>query len=200
MSAYLQGMGIGAGLIIAIGAQNAFVLSQGVRRQYQWMVATICSLIDVVLIFSGAAGIGAVVAANPNLGRMVAWGGALFLFYYGWRSLRSAMAGEALAANEGDGGGWRQVVGGTLAVSLLNPHLYLDTLVLLGSCSGRFGEGGRYLFALGACSASVVWFFTLSLGGVVLAPLFRSRGAWRVLDLLVCMTMWGIAMRLLPWA
>ncbi len=198
MEAFLQGLGIGAGLIIAIGAQNAFVLSQGVKRQYQWLVACICSFCDVVLIFSGAAGTGGIVAANPGLRSAAAWGGAIFLLWYGGRSLLSAIAGNALFTNGGERQSRRNIATATLAVTLLNPHIYLDTLVLLGSCSGRFMGAGRYLFALGACSASVMWFFALSLGGVVLAPLFRNRLAWRLLDTLVCLTMWTIAVRLLP--
>ncbi|MFH0783290.1 MAG: LysE/ArgO family amino acid transporter [Pseudomonadota bacterium] len=198
MIAYFQGMGTGAGLIIAIGAQNAFVLSQGVRKEHNWLVAFICSMCDSLLIFLGAVGVGTAVAASPLLREIAGWGGALFLAYYGWRAMRAAMVAETLkVTTEGYASRWA-VATATLAVTLLNPHVYLDTLVLLGGMSGRFSGNGRYLFALGASSASLIWFYTLSLCGILLAPLFQTRMAWRVLDGLVCLTMWGIAFQLLP--
>ncbi|WP_205749211.1 LysE/ArgO family amino acid transporter [Desulfopila sp. IMCC35008] len=199
MTIFLQGLGTGAGLIIAIGAQNAFVLSQGVRKQYVWIVAMICAVCDGVLIFSGAAGVGKMVATNSILKEITAWGGALFLFYYGIRSLQSAIAGGALerSVERGKSDTITKVVGATLAVTLLNPHVYLDTLVLVGSISGQFGEQGRYVFALGASTASFLWFFSLGGGGVILAPVFESEKAWRLLDITVWLVMWGIAVQLL---
>lgn len=199
MTVFLQGLGTGAGLIIAIGAQNAFVLSQGVRKQYVWIVAFICALCDGLLIFSGAAGVGKMVTANPVLKEITAWGGALFLFYYGMKSLRSAIAGGALkrSAEKSNNDTLLKVVGATLAVTLLNPHVYLDTLVLVGSISGQFGEQGRFIFALGASTASFLWFFSLGGGGVMLAPVFESEKAWRLLDITVWLVMWGIAAQLL---
>lgn len=199
MIPYIQGIGAGAGLIIAIGAQNAFVLSQSVRKQHHWLVAFICSFCDAGLIFLGAAGVGTVVAENPLLKEIAGWGGAAFLFWYGWKALRSALAGNSLETEETSVALSRiAVVSATLAVTLLNPHVYLDTVILLGSISGQFQDGGRYIFAFGASSASFIWFFTLSLGGVLLAPLFKKQLAWRILDSLVCVTMWCIALQLLP--
>lgn len=199
MIPFFQGMGTGAGLIIAIGAQNAFVLSQGVRREHNWLVAFICSLCDAVLIFIGAAGVGLAVANNPTLREIAGWGGAIFLFYYGYCSLRAALKAEALDEDLAvDFSSRWAVLAATLAVTLLNPHVYLDTLVLIGSLSGQFDGDGRYLFALGASFASFIWFFSLSLGGALLAPVFRSRVAWRVLDILVCTTMWVIALQIMP--
>lgn len=198
MITYLQGMGTGAGLIIAIGAQNAFVLSQGVRKQHNWLVALICSTCDALLIFLGAAGVGTAVASSPLLREIAGWGGAAFLTYYGWRALQAAIAPETLqVATEQYTSRWAAAAA-TLAVTLFNPHVYLDTLVLLGGISGQFSGNGRYLFALGASSASLIWFYALSLCGVLLAPLFQKRMAWRVLDGLVCLTMWVIAIQLLP--
>lgn len=196
--AYLQGFGTGAGLIIAIGAQNAFVLSQGVRKQHNWLVALICSLCDALLIFLGAAGVGTAVASSPMLRDIAAWGGALFLGYYGWRALQRVREPGTLQVAESQYGSRWAVISATLAVTLLNPHVYLDTMILLGGISGQFSGQGRYLFAGGASSASFLWFYSLSLCGVLLAPLFRSRTAWRILDGLVCLTMWGIAIQLLP--
>lgn len=199
MSIFLQGFGTGAGLIIAIGAQNAFVLSQGAKRQYVWMVALVCSLCDGVLIFLGAAGIGKLVASNLYIKQVMGWAGALFLFYYGFRSLQSAIKGGALQAESGrtHSEPLVKVIAATLAVTLLNPHVYLDTLVLVGSISGQFGEQGRFIFALGASTASFVWFFSLGGGGIVLASVFESDKAWRLLDISVWLVMWGIAFQLL---
>jgi L-lysine exporter family protein LysE/ArgO len=198
MIAFLQGMGTGAGLIVAIGAQNVFVLSRGVRKQYNWLVALICSLCDALLICLGVAGVGSVVAAHPLLRDLAGWGGALFLAGYGWRALRAAIAVEAMEITEDCFSSRRAVVAATLAVTLLNPHVYLDTLVLLGGIGGQFSGTGRYHFALGACMASLIWFYTLSLCGVILAPLFQTKTAWRVLNGSVCLIMWTIAVQLLP--
>ena len=200
MIAFLQGMGTGAGLIIAIGAQNAFVLAQGVKKQNNWLVAAICCLCDIVLIFLGAAGVGTLVAQHPLLRDLAGWGGAIFLFFYGLRALRSAVRGGVLEADAGPGEPTTRlaVVAATLAVTLLNPHVYLDTVVLLGGISGQFADHSRYLFALGASSASLLWFFSLSLCGALLAPVFKKPLAWRLLDGGVCLTMWVIAVQILP--
>lgn len=195
---FLQGAGVGGGLIVAIGAQNAFVLSNGVRRNHPLAIALLCSVCDAVLILLGVSGVGTLVASNPVLGQFAAWGGALFLFSYGGRSLQSALRGGILETVHSTGGRLPSVISATLAVSLLNPHVYLDTVVLLGGISGQFPEEQRYLFGAGAMSASVAWFFALSLGAGLLAPLFRTRRAWQVLDSLVFLTMWGIAL-LLVW-
>lgn len=200
MSVFLQGMGTGAGLIVAIGAQNAFVLSQGVRKQHNWVVAFICSLSDAFFIFLGAAGVGTMVAQSPLLCDIAGWGGAIFLGYYGYCSLRSAIAGNRLeVAKDVYSSRWA-VIMATLAVTLLNPHMYLDTVVLLGGISGQFGAEGRYVFAAGACLASFIWFYSLSLGGVLLSPILNRRTAWRILDGLVCVTMWVIAFQIAPLA
>lgn len=190
---FLQGAGVGAGLIIAIGAQNAFVLSQGVRRSYPLLIALICWWCDCVLILAGMAGLGKAVSTHPQWMRLAAWGGAAFLLVYGFRSMQAALAGGRLETGGPSVITARAAVLTTLAVTLLNPHVYLDTVVLLGSLSGQFAGAGRYAFAAGAITASFVWFFSLSLGARLLAPLFRRPAAWRVLDGLVCLTMWGIA-------
>lgn len=198
IASYIQGMAVGAGLIIAIGAQNAFVLSQGIRRQHHWLVAAICCSCDAILIAAGVAGIGGAVAANPSLQTVAAWGGALFLFAYGARALRRAMADNSLQADCRRSGSTKEVVLTTLGVTLLNPHVYLDTVILLGAISGQFPPGERSIFAFGACTASLLWFFSLSLGGVLLAPVFARPGSWRGLDLFVGVSMWMVAARLLP--
>lgn len=197
MVSFVQGFGIGGGLIVAIGAQNAFVLSQGVRRNYPLTIALICALCDSILILLGVAGVGSFVAENPLLGTITAWGGAIFLFWYGAIALRSAIQGNSLEADGGSLSTVRAVITTTLALTLLNPHVYLDTIVLLGSISGQFEGMQRYIFGVGAMTASFLWFFSLSLGAGLLAPIFRKKIAWRVLDGVVCLVMWSIATSLI---
>ena len=197
MVAFFQGMGLGGGLIIAIGAQNAFVLSQGVQRNYPLQTAVVCSFCDATLIFVGISGVGALVANNPQLAQLATWLGALFLLWYGSRSFRSALQGGRLANRAEQSLSRRKLLLTTLALTLLNPHVYLDTIVLVGSISGQLADSDRYMFGAGAISASILWFFCLSLGAGLLAPLFRKQIAWRYLDGFVCLTMWGIACSLL---
>ena len=194
---FIQGAGVGGGLIVAIGAQNAFVLSQGVRRNYPLQIAVLCGFCDALLILLGVSGVGTLVASNPLLGQIAAWGGALFLLWYGTRSLQSAIRGGRLETDNVAVPSLRAVLGATLAVSLLNPHVYLDTLVLVGGISGQFPAHERFMFGAGAMTASFTWFFTLSLGAGLLAPLFQRPLAWRILDSLVFLTMWSIALTLL---
>lgn len=197
MLPFLQGIGIGGGLIIAIGAQNAFVLSQGVRRNFPIQTAIVCSLCDAMLILLGVTGVGSLVATNPLLTQVATWLGALFLIWYGGRSFRSVMQGGSLDASAAVVPSRRKLLLATLALTLLNPHVYLDTIVLIGGFSGQLSQAERYLFGAGAMTASVIWFFSLSLGAGLLAPLFRRSLAWRFLDGFVCLTMWGIAFSLL---
>jgi L-lysine exporter family protein LysE/ArgO len=198
VSALLAGFGIGASLIIAIGAQNAFVLRQGLARSHVLAVVTVCVLCDWVLITCGALGFGSLVRAFPLVTAIAAWGGALFLAGYGVLSLRSALHPEVLDAEQTAPGG-RELPGtgaaiaATLAVSLLNPHVYLDTVVLLGSVAAQYAIAIRIWFAAGALMASLVWFAALGFGARLLAPLFARPGAWRVLDAVIGVIMWWIA-------
>ena len=195
LPALLSGAALGASLIIAIGAQNAFVLRQGLRGQHVFVVALICALVDATLITLGAAGFGALVASSALLQGIAAWGGALFLFGYGLRSFIAAARRDTLDAESGGGPSLtlRQAVGFTLAVSLLNPHVYLDTVVLLGSVAGTYPAPERLWFALGAITASFAWFFSLAYGARLLAPVFARPRAWQVLDVLIGVVMWWIA-------
>ncbi|KAA0893208.1 LysE/ArgO family amino acid transporter [Oryzomonas rubra] len=190
----VHGFSLGASLIIAIGSQNAFVLRQGLRREYVFTVSTICFLCDMVLITLGAGGFGTVVASSPRLLVCALWGGVAFLFCYGIRSFWSAVRPEALGTDgeSAEGEGLAAVVTTTLALSLLNPHVYLDTVLLLGSLAAQFRGHARVLFAVGAVAASLVWFYGIGYGARIFAPLFRKPVAWRVLDILVGCTMWGI--------
>lgn len=193
----IEGFATGGGLIVAIGAQNAFVLTQSVRRNHHLLVAGLCIVFDVIFISLGVSGVGAAVAANPVLGRIAAYGGAAFLLWYGFGSLRSAMRGGSLATDSKTGHTLQKTLLLTMAVTLLNPHFYLDTVVLMGSISGQYPGTDRYLFGAGAIIASTIWFLCLSLGGRTFAPLFRKEITWRVLDSAICLTMWSIAVNLI---
>lgn len=198
MFIFAEGFITGSGLIVAIGAQNSYVLTQGVHKQFNWMVPLICAVCDALLIFAGAAGIGNLVASSPLLQNAAGWAGALFLFGYGARSLFSAVGNNSLKVLEKQAPKRMTVVLTTLAITLFNPHVYLDTLVLLGSMSGQYHGDGRYVFALGAATASCGWFFSLAFGGVLLSSLFQNPLAWRILDSLVCVIMWILAVKLVP--
>ena len=182
---------------MAIGAQNAFVLSQGIRRNHHLLIALICILCDAVFISVGVAGVGQVVAADPRISPWITWGGAVFLFCYGLGSLRSALGRGSLEASDRSARSVRTAILTTLAVTLLNPHFYLDTVILLGAVSTRFWGQNRLLFGAGAITASTLWFTCLSLGGGMLAPLFRKPISWRILHGLVWATMWAISWSLI---
>lgn len=196
ISSYMQGFGTGAGLIVAIGAQNAFVLSQSIRKNHHLAVCLVCSLCDAVLITLGVMGTGELIMKNPVLLRPAAWAGAAFLAWYGFGSFRSAVRGGHLDSGGPAPDGLKAILLMTLAVTLLNPHVYLDTVVMLGSISSQYPGEGRYLFGLGAVSASFAWFHTLGFGGRALAPLFKKPVTWRVLDSMIGLTMWAIAFAL----
>ncbi|WP_419783374.1 LysE/ArgO family amino acid transporter [Maridesulfovibrio sp.] len=193
---YMQGFGTGAGLIIAIGAQNAFVLTQSIRKNHHLAICLVCAICDAVLISLGVLGTGELIASNPMLLKPAAWGGAAFLTWYGFGSFRSALKGGQLEAQEAVTTSLKSVILLTLTITLLNPHVYLDTVVMLGSISGQYEGMERYIFGFGAMSASFVWFYTLGFGGRALAPLFKKPVTWRVLDSAVCLTMWVIAWHL----
>lgn len=194
---FIQGFGTAGGLIAAIGAQNAFVLSQGVRKNHHFVIALICIVCDVVFISAGIAGFGNAVSTNPTLSQFVTWGGAGFLFFYGLRSFRSALRGGRMDINDQTVMTLKAAIITTLAVTLLNPHFYLDTVILLGSVSSQFHGESRLYFWVGSVSASILWFISLSLGGQILAPLFKKQVSWQILDSLVCASMWLIAASLI---
>lgn len=195
----LQGFALGASLIIAIGAQNAFVLRQGLKRQYVFVVALLCTLCDAVLIVLGVAGLGAIITSLPVLTLIATWGGAAFLLFYGLRSFRAAFHSQKLETQETTPAAvrLRDIVLSVLAFSLLNPHVYLDTVVLIGSIGAHYAGVERLLFAVGATLASLTWFFALAYGAAWLAPLFRHPLSWKILDFLVGCIMWAIAASLI---
>ena len=196
-AAYTAGFALGLSLILAIGAQNAFVLRQGLRGEHVALVCLACALSDAVLIVAGVAGFGALVARAPWIEPLFRLGGAAFLAAYGLRSLwAAARRRHALEAAERGAGSWRRALATCLAFTWLNPHVYLDTVVLLGSVSTRYA-GQRVAFAAGAVSASFAFFFALGYGARLLQPLFARPVAWRVLDALVGLTMLALAALLL---
>ncbi len=196
--AAFAGFGLGLSLILAIGAQNAFVLRQGLRRAHVLAVVLTCAISDAILIAAGVAGFGTLAEAAPWLEPVMRYGGAAFLFVYGARAFRAAVAGgAALQAGEG-AQSLRAALLTCLALTWLNPHVYLDTVVLLGSISAQYDA--KLAFALGAMTASFVFFFSLGFGARLLAPLFARPAAWRVLDAGVGVVMWAIAVKLVVTA
>ncbi len=193
---FLKGLGLGASLIIAIGAQNAFVLSQGIRKKHVFPIVLICSLCDTLLIIVGIGGIGSLIASSSLLIRVATWGGALFLILYGLRAFHSAFRTRVLETTDQSRNNLQSTLLATLAVSLLNPHVYLDTLVLLGSIGGQFPVPERIWFGTGAIMASFIWFFLLGYGAAYLGPLFTKPIAWRILDICIGCVMWSIALSL----
>ncbi|MCW8884190.1 MAG: LysE/ArgO family amino acid transporter [Motiliproteus sp.] len=195
--AMTKGLATSAGLIVAIGAQNAFVLTQGLRREYHWPIAGLCAFFDMVLITAGVMGMGLLITQSPVMMEIARWGGALFLIAYGAKSLLSAIKPTALSDNQSHASSLKKAMLTTLAVTLLNPHAYLDTVVLLGSIGGQYPADEQLWFAAGAISFSFIWFSSLCFGARFLQPVFKNPKAWQVLDLLVCMVMWAIAISLL---
>ncbi|GAA1487551.1 LysE/ArgO family amino acid transporter [Brachybacterium sacelli] len=200
MPASLHGFAASLALIIAIGSQNVFVLRQGLRRQHVLAVVTVCILSDVVLIAAGAGGVGLLVRDAPGLVTAARWGGAAFLLVYAASAARRALRpdGDGLepsAPESARGGGVWPVVLTALALTWLNPHVYLDTVLLLGSIAATHGQQSPS-FALGAIAASASWFLALGFGARGLGRFLRSPRAWRVLDGGIAVTMIVIAILL----
>ncbi|MFC6638790.1 LysE family transporter [Sulfitobacter sp. JBTF-M27] len=196
LSSFLPGFLLSLTLILAIGAQNAFVLRQGLRREHVFWVCLTCGLSDAILIAAGVAGFGALAKAVPWFETVMRYGGAAFLIWYGWLNARSAWRGGAVLDT---GGAATQSLSKAiltlLALTWLNPHVYLDTVVLIGSISAQYPD--RLAFGAGAVLASVVFFFTLGFGARLVTPFFAKPVSWQVLDGIIALTMWGIAAKLL---
>ena len=192
-----EGFGLGASLIVAIGAQNAFVLAQGVRGAHRLQIALACASSDALLIALGVGGAGALIASQPALLALARWGGAAFLLVYAAMALRRAWHGESMTLPaDSQQSVWRVLLA-TLAVTWLNPHVYLDTVVLLGGVAAQLPAQERFTFGLGAALASWLWFFALAYGARLLAPLFTRPTSWRVLDTSVALVMLAVAYQLL---
>lgn len=198
----LAGLLTGLTLIVAIGAQNAFVLRQGLLRSHVVPVVLVCAVSDAVLIVAGVGGIGAVVDHAAWVIEVVRWLGVAFLLWYAASSIRRAFRPESLAADGSPGSAAeprRRVVGKAVALTWLNPHVYLDTVLLIGSIAAAHDGGepaGRWWFAAGAVTASVLWFSGLGFGARLLAPLLARPRAWQVLELLIAATMLLVALKL----
>lgn len=196
LTAAVTGLVTGLSLIVVIGAQNAFVLRQGVRRVHVGLVVAVCAISDVVLILAGVAGIGAVVDRAGRLIDIVTWFGVAFLVAYGVLSIRRAWRPERLETTGAALASPGAVAAQMLALTWLNPHVYLDTVVLLGSIAQTHGGAGRWWFGLGACLGSILWFGGLGFGASRLAPLLARPRAWQVLDVLIGLVMIAVAVSL----
>ena len=199
MIPFLEGIALGASLIIAIGPQNAFVIQQGILRQHVFLAAFVCTFVDVVLIIVGAAGFGTLIAIIPSLKTYFLWGGILFLMGYGTLSLISSFKDprdeDSLGKKES---GYptknrKSIIITAAGFSLLNPHVYLDTVILLGGLAAQYEIPERHYFAFGAIMASVVWFYGIGYGATLVAPRFESFTGKRILDLVIAMIMFVLA-------
>lgn len=196
LTSFVPGFLLSLTLILAIGAQNAFVLRQGLRREHVFWVCLTCGVSDAILIAAGVAGIGALARAVPMFETAMRYGGALFLIWYGWRNAVSAWRGGAVLDTDGTvTPNLTKTLLTLMAITWFNPHVYLDTVVLVGSISAQYPD--RLLFGAGATLASVVFFFTLGYGARLLIPLFAKPVSWQILDAIIALTMWGIAAKLL---
>ena len=196
LDAFVAGLLTGLSLIVAIGAQNAFVLRQGLLRQYVGPVVAICAVSDLVLIAAGVAGIGAIVQHAPTALTVVRWFGVAFLTAYGVRSLWRSRHAEALTASRDAEPRLRGAVLQATALTWLNPHVYLDTVLLLGSIAAHHGPAGKWRFGAGAGLGSILWFSGLGYGARLLSPVLTRPRAWQVLDVLIGLTMLAIAISL----
>jgi L-lysine exporter family protein LysE/ArgO len=194
-----EGFLMGAGLIIAIGAQNAFVLKQGIKGEHRSAIALICALSDAILIAMGIAGMGYIFSSHPLVTKAVSLAGAVYLSWFSFRCFRSAVRGESMEINGevNSALSLKTAVITTLALTYLNPHVYLDTVVMLGGFGAARPPEIRPFFGLGAIAASFTWFFSLAWSGKIIAPLFKKQAAWRILDTAIGFVMIYITVKLI---
>lgn len=197
LEVYLQGVLLSAGLIIAIGAQNAYVLKQGVQNNHVFAVATICFLCDFVLMSLGILGVGAFVAQNDLLQLTLAGAGMLYILWFALQSFLSIRQTQSMELRRLEAPGTiKMAVIGALAITLLNPHVYLDTVVIIGGIAGTLEAEHKPLFLMGVLTSSAVWFYGLAYGARKLAPIFRKPITWQVLNFLIGLMMLFIAYQL----
>jgi L-lysine exporter family protein LysE/ArgO len=192
MFAFLPGFFAGLGLIVAIGAQNAFVIRQGLSRQHVFVVVAICAIADATLIALGIAGLGAIIQGLPWLLEGVRWFGVAYLTWFGIKSIRSAFKNEAMDTSGAQTTSLKKAVLAVLGFTFLNPHVYLDTVILLGSISNQFADD-RWIFGFGAMTASIVWFSAIGFGARAASRFMSKPIFWRVLDSLIAFVMFFIA-------
>ena len=185
----LSGFALGGSLIIAIGAQNAFILRMGLIRQHVFVLCLICALSDALLIAIGVAGLGAFVDTNPQLLKFISIGGGLFLMVYAIFAIRRMVFPETLESRSVRSLSMVKAISICLALTFLNPHVYLDTVVLVGALAAAWQGSQRLIFTAGAISASFVWFFALGYGARLLGPLFEKQISWQILDALIAIVM-----------
>ena len=205
MGSFLNGFLIGGSLIVAIGSQNAYVLKQGLLRSHIFIICLICSLSDALLIILGTSGVGKIISSYPTLINYIAIFGALFLFVYGLISFRDAFfpkgAQQGLQiGQQNNKQSLKKAVLTVLALTFLNPHVYLDTLLLIGSIASPYLGTEKLYFTVGAISASFIWFFSLGYGARLLTPLFAKAITWKILNIIIGIIMWSIAWMLIPTA
>ena len=192
MFALFSGLFAGLSLIIAIGAQNAFVVRQGLTRQHVFLVVAICTASDALLISLGAGGLGALIQAHSGVLEVVRWFGVVYLTWFGIKSLRAALASQVLNAASQPVLSGKKVVTTTLALTFLNPHVYLDTVILLGAIANQF-PGKTWYFAAGAMLGSLIWFTSIGYGAKAASKYMSKPIFWKVLDLLIAGVMFGVA-------
>jgi L-lysine exporter family protein LysE/ArgO len=190
--ALVPGLLTGLSLIIAIGAQNAFVIRQGLSRSHVLLVVLICATSDALLIFLGTGGLGTLIQSKPNLLEFIRWFGVLYLTWFGSKAVRSVLSNQSLEVGEGTTSSKKTAIFSVLGFTFLNPHVYLDTVILLGSIANQFEED-RWFFALGASLGSFLWFSTIGFGAKA-ASRFMSRPIfWKILDSLIALVMFSVA-------
>ena len=195
MIAFFPGLLTGLSLIIAIGAQNAFVIRQGLTKKHVFLVVAICAISDALLILLGVAGLGALISGLPWLLEIIRWFGVAYLTWFGIRSIRSAFKTQVLDASGVQSASAKTVVLSVLGFTFLNPHVYLDTVILLGSIGNQFGQD-KWWFALGAAVASILWFSSIGFGAKAASRFMSKPVFWKVLDLVIAAVMFGIAILL----
>lgn len=202
MDSFLHGFIVCFGLIVSIGAQNAFLLKQGILKRHVFWIAFICFFCDVLLMGVGILGLGSLIAQSPTVSLILALIGALFLFTYGSRSFISAYQGTSklLAETDSPQSGLRKSILITLAITLLNPHVYIDTVVIVGGIGGTLNFEQKIQFLFGALLCSFLWFFGLGYGAGMLSRYFEKRRTWQILDTLTGFIMYGIAISLVLYA
>ena len=189
-----KGFGLSASLIVSIGAQNMFVLRQGLRREHVLPVVLFCAVADSVLVIAGVNGLGQLLAAVPGLSIALSLGGAAFLTWYAVGAFRRAMRSEALIIKNDAGLSLGAALAATAAFTLLNPHVYIDTVMLMGAVGSSLPASQRLFFIIGASTFAAIWFSAIGFGARFLAPLFARPVAWRVLDVVTGLMMTVIAM------
>ena len=197
LAVYLEGILLSAGLIIAIGAQNAYVLKQGIQGQHVFAIATVCFLCDFILMSLGILGVGTFVAKNLFIQLSLAIFGMLYILWFAWQSFRSIILPQQLTLMESNTQiALKTAILGALAITLLNPHVYLDTVVIIGGIAGTLESAHKLYFLLGVLTSSAAWFYSLAFGATKLAPLFRKTRTWQILNALIGSMMLFIAYQL----